>query len=241
MAKVIDNNSNDKVYCGSYKSLVYTYQDESLVNDVGTINPTTGTVEAVSTINSATASGLSVLYDSNFNLTEGALVGAPIKLIGGTGSGQVNTIADNTTTGILVTNAFSVTPDTTTTFEVGAIDSFYVTKWYDFKDPARLKHFGEVYFWAKADVSSTHTLSYATDYSSDVETLSILLSSSSQDSIWGSAIWGVSLWGDINDVFRQVKMTTQGRYLKIKWAEDDPSETFNIYGFSTIFWDGNVN
>ena len=63
-------------------------------------------------------------------------------------------IADNTTTGIIVTDAFSTTPDTTTTYEVGAIDSFYETKWYDMGDPTRLKHFGEVFFWADADVTS---------------------------------------------------------------------------------------
>jgi hypothetical protein len=178
------------------------------------------------------------MYDTDLNMTPGAYVGAPIELIGGTGEGQTGTIADNTSTGIIVTDAFATTPDSSTTAEIGAIDSFYTSKWYDFGAPATLKHFGEVYFWAQADVSSTHNLSYATDYSTDVESLSLSMSSSTSDAIWGSAIWGVSLWGDVDDVFRQAKMTTQGRYLRIKWSEDDPHETFHIYGYSTLFWPG---
>jgi hypothetical protein len=240
MAHVIDNNSNDQVYWGSYKSLVYQLENTTLVNDVGSTTPSTITVDSVGTIHTATASGLQVMYDTDLNMTPGAYVGAPIELIGGTGESQTGTIADNTSTGIIVTDAFATTPDSSTTAEIGAIDSFYTSKWYDFGAPATLKHFGEVYFWAQADVSSTHNLSYATDYSTDVESLSLSMSSSTSDAIWGSAIWGVSLWGDVDDVFRQAKMTTQGRYLRIKWSEDDPHETFHIYGYSTLFWPGDA-
>ena len=238
MAHVIDNNSNDQVYWGSYKSLVYQLQDTALRDDVGTA---TGTVDAVSRFTTATASGLQVIYDTALDLVTGTLVGAPIEIVGGTGIGLTSTVADNTVTGIVVTDDFTTTPNTTTVFEIGAIDAFYTTKWYDYGDPARLKHFGEVYFWADADVSSTHSLSYATDYSSDVETLAISMSSSTSDAIWGSAIWGVSLWGDVDDIFRQGKLRAQGRYMRTKWADDDPAETFRIYGYSTVFRAGDLN
>ena len=238
MAHVIDNNSNDQVYWGSYKSLIYKLEDTAQRDDVDTA---TGTVDAVSGFTTASASGLTVLYDDGRNFITGQFVGAPIDLIGGTGAGQTNTIIDNTVTGLVVTDTFTTTPDATTTYEVGAIDSFYTTKWYDFGDPARLKHFGEVYFWGEADTSSTHSLSYATDYSTDVETLSLALSSSTTDSIWGSAVWGVALWGDVDNIFRQGKMTTQGRYLRLKWAEDDPEQTFRFYGWNAVMWMGDVN
>ena len=237
IAHVLDNNTTDQDYFGSYKSLVYQLSDTSKRDDVGSA---TGTVTSVSAFTTDTASGLTVLYTTAATYTTGALVGAPIKLIGGMGSGQTNTIADNTTTGLVVTDAFTTTPNSTTTFEVGAIDSFYTTKWYDMGESARLKHFGEVYFWAEADVSSTHSLAYATDFSSDVSTLSLALSSSTSDAIWGSAVWGVALWGDVDDVFRQAKLEAQGRYARLKWAEDDPGETFHIYGFNWVFWSGDV-
>ena len=241
MAKVVDNNVNDRVYFGSYKSFIYNLEDEGLSDDVGTTNPTTVTVDAVNTFTTATASGLTVFYDSALNMVAGSLVGAPIEVVGGTGSGQTNTLADNTTTGLVVTDTFSTALDATSTIQVGSIDSFFTTKWYDFRDPTRLKHFGEVYFWGEADASSTHSLSYAMDLSSDIETLSIALTSSGSDAIWGSAIWGVSLWGSGDDIFRQAKLTTQGRYLRLKWAESDPGETFNIYGWNAVWWQGQIN
>ena len=238
MAHVLDNNVTDQVYWGSYKSFVYQFSDTSKRDDVGSFS---GTVSTVSRYTTDTASSLQVLYNAAWNLVTGSLAGAPIELVGGTGSTQTNTIADNTNTGLVVTDDFTTTPNSTTTFEVGAIDSFYTTKWYDLGDAARLKHFGEVYFWAEADVSSTHSLSYATDFSSDVSTLSLALSSSTTDAIWGSAIWGVSLWGDVDDIFRQGKLEAGGRYIRLKWAEDDPSETFHIYGFNFIYRPGEMN
>ena len=237
MAHVLDNNVTDQVYFGSYKSLIYQYQNTSNRNDVYGFS---GTVSTVSTINTGTASGLTVLYNSAWNLTTGILVGAPIEIIGGTGISQVNTVADNTTTGIVVTDTFSTTPDSTSTFEVGAIDSFYTTKWYDFGNAATLKHLTEAYFWADADVSSTHTLAYATDYSSDIETLSVALSASTTDSIWGSAIWGVSLWGDVDTVFRQNHLQGEGRYLRYKFSDDDIDENYHIFGYLTVFRDGQI-
>ena len=238
MVHLIDNNADDQVYWGSYKSLIYQLQDTDLRDDVGSA---TGTVDAVSYYTTATASGLIVLYDTGLSLVNGSLIGAPLELIGGTGSGQTNTIVDNTSTGIIVTDTFTTLPDATTSYEVGVIDSFYLTKWYDGSDPARLKHFGEVYFWAEADVSSTIVVSYATDYASDVENLSLSMSSSTTDAIWGSAVWGVSLWGDLDTVFRQGKMTTQGRYWRLKWAEDDPGETFQVHGWGTLYRAGDLN
>lgn len=238
MGNVLDNNSINQVYWGSYKSLVYQYQDSNKRDDVYSF---TGTVSTIDRMDTATASGLRVLYNSAWSLTTGVMVGAPIEITGGTGIGEVNTIADNTTTGIIVTDNFTETLDSTSTFEVGAIDSYYTTKWYDMGNAATLKHLRNVYFWANADVSSTHTLSYATDYSSDIDTISASMSASSSDAIWGSAIWGVSLWGDIDTIFRQNTTKGNGRYLKYKFAEDDPNEVFKIYGFVTVFNDGEVD
>ena len=91
-------------------------------------------------------------------------------------------------------------------------------------------------------ISACHiTSEFATDFSSTIETLSISLSSSTTDAVWGSAVWGVALWGDVNDIFRQGKQQAQGRYLRIKWAEDAPQELFHIYGWSQVYWTGDVN
>ena len=241
MAHVSDSDSTDQIYWGSYDALVYKYQDTDLNDvDVGTTSPVTFTVDAVNTYTTATASGLIVLYDSAVSMTTGALVGAPIKLVGGTGSTQINTIADNTTTGIIVTDTFSTTPDTTTTLEVGGIDSYYTTKWYHFGTPTRIKHFGEVYFWSDADSASTINLSYAFDFQSDISTIATSLAGGIVSAVWGTGLWGTSVWSGsgTSSIFSQNKLDSQGRYIRFKFADDDPGEWFHVYCYSPLFWIG---
>ena len=238
MAHVLDANSNDQVYFGSYKSFIYQYQDEDLRNDVFGFS---GTVSSADTYTTPFAASQPILYTTAGSFVSGEVVGAPIKTIGGTGSNQTNTVIYNTTSGLVVSDAWATTPDSTTTFEVGAIDSYYTTKWYDFGLGARLKHFGEVYFWGDADTSSAHSLAYATDYNSDIETLSITLSSSTTDAIWGSAIWGTALWGETDVIFREAKVTGSGRYFRLKFSEDDVDQTFNHYGFNVLYHAGEVD
>lgn len=238
MAGVLDANGRAQTYVGSYKSFVYQLEDTSLHSDVGTIS---GIVTAVSTYSTDTISASQVLYNTAQDLITGAFVGAPLELTCGTGAGQTNTVAYNTVSGLVVTDPFSPAPTASTCYEVGTIDSSYTTKWYDLGLAARLKHFGELYFWAEGDADSTLAVSYAVDLNSTLATESVSLSPSESDSIWGSAIWGTSLWGGASDVFRQVKLDSQGRYFRAKFTEDDAGETFHLYDWAVLFWPGDTN
>lgn len=238
MAHVIDNNTTDQVYWGSDKAFVYQYQDSSLRDDVGSA---TGTVQSVSTYSTPFQASASILYQISGTMVSGELAGAPLELTGGTGLGQTNTVLYNTTSGVVVSDAWTTTPSTDTIFEVGAIDSFYTTKWYDLGEPSRMKDWRQVYLWADADISSTTAITYADDFSSDIATRTVALSSSSSDAIWGSAIWGSSLWGDLDTVFRQVELTGTGRFFHMKIAEDDPDEIFHYYGWNLVYWPSDVN
>ena len=239
LAHVLDNNGREQNYFGSYEGFVYEMEDDDLIDDVGTA---TGLITVVNRIDTATASGLQVIYTSGQTYTVGSLAGAPIEITAGPGIGEILTLNGNTTTGLIVTDNFVTSPTVASSFEVGAIDSFYTTKWYDFGQAARLKHFGELYFWGRDEpTASGITVSYATDFNADIESQTISLDSTTGDAIWGSAVWGVSLWGSQNDVFRQVKLDSQGRYFRVKWAEDDPSQSFKLYGFNVLWWPGDLN
>lgn len=238
MAHVLDNNGREKNYFGSYEGFVYELNDDDLIDDVGTA---TGIITVTSRIDTTTASGLQVIYTSGQTYTVGALAGAPIEITAGPGVGELRTLNGNTTTGLIVTDDFVTSPTVASSFEVGAIDSFYTTKWYDFGQAARLKHFGELYFWGKDEpTASGITVSYATDFNTDIESQTISLDSTTGDAIWGSAVWGVSLWGSENDVFRQVKLDSQGRYFRVKWAEDDPAQSFHLYSWNLLYWLGDA-
>lgn len=238
MAQVVDSSGAARVYWGNDSGLTYQLSDSSLRSDVGSAE---GRVTEVATYNAyATETGLQVLYASALDLTTGVLVGAPIEIVNGTGTGSSSIVLDNTVTGLIV-SGFTVTPDTTSQFEVGGIDAFYTTKWYDMGYPTRLKQFGEVYFWAEADTTSTISVSYGTDLNTDGTAQSIALTSSASDTTWGSTTTGTGLWGTGTSVFRNVKLETQGRFLRVTWAEDDPDELFHLYGFNKVYWMGDVN
>lgn len=237
MAHVLDPNGRDQVYFGTDKSFVYQLENTSLIDDVGSA---LGTINAISTIDTTTASGLTVLYTTGASYVTGAVVGqlagAPIVLTDSAGVTQTNTLATNTTTGLVMTDAFASAPSVGTTYEVGAIDSFYTTKWYDLGTGPRLKHFSKVYFWAADDTASGIDVSYASDFSTDLATITVSMDAGASDALWGSAIWGTSLWGSGGtDIFRYVDLTTGGRYLKVKWDEDDPGQTFRIYNWNILY------
>lgn len=240
MAHVLDNNGKEKNYFGSYEGFVYELEDTDLHDDVGTA---TGIITSTSRIQTEDASGLQVIYAAAQSYTTGILAGAPIEITAGPGVGEIRTLATNTTTGLVVTDDFTVTPTKASSFEVGAIDSFYTSKWYDLGDATRLKHFGELYLWGEDEPNASGILiSYATDFDSDLTDQTVSMDSTTGDAIWGSAIWGVGLWGSGGtDVFRQVKLGESGRYLRVKWAEDDPDQGMHLYGWNLVFWPGDVN
>ena len=142
---------------------------------------------------------------------------------------------------VLSRTPFSTTPDNTTSYSIGAIDGYFTSKWYDCGNPARIKSFGELYWWADAETAGDIDYTYATDFSDDIATTSYSLTGDVADALWGSAIWGVSFWGGTDTVFRQSKMEDSGRYLKFKFQNDDIDETFNIYSSNLIYWQGEVN
>ena len=238
MAHVLDNNGVDQIYFGSNESFTYQLNDDDLNSDVF------GSQRDVESVGSDyaidTATGLQIIYTTGATFSVGDLIGAPIKVASGTGAGSTSTVFTNTATGIVLTDAFGTTPDSTSVVETGAIDFFYTTKWYDFGEPFRLKHFGELYFWAEASTNTGLLVAYATDFSANIASGIISLASDADDAIWGQAIWGVSLWGTESDVFRQSKQEASGRYLRIRWSEGDVNQPVHLYGWSETYHAGNI-
>jgi len=153
---------------------------------------------------------------------------------------EVRTLNGNTTTGLIVTDAFTSSPTVASSFEVGTIDSFYTTKWYDMGQPFRLKHFGELYFWGEDEPQASGiTVSYAHDFNPAFTSQTISMDSATGDAIWGSAVWGVSLWGSGgNDIFREVKLDSEGRYSRFRWTEADQAQSFRLYNWSVLYRPG---
>lgn len=233
MARVYDTNNIEQTYFGQYGGFICKMDDTALDND---IDGHTGTVSGVDVYTTGTASSIQMVYDNTSPFTHSGLRAGILKIISGTGSGQERRIVENTISGVGVETAFSTTPDTTSVYSIGAIDGYYTAKWYDCGEPARLKGFGELWYWADAETDTDIDVTYATDFASDIDTQSVSLSGTSTDAIWGSAIWGTSLWGGVDYVFRQTKFEDTGRYLKFKLQDDDIDDDFRIHGFNLLYW-----
>lgn len=230
MANVIDASGDFQIYFGTHNAFVYEFDEPLLVDDVGNAS---GTVDVVNGYATSTSSGLTVLYDNSQTMSTGALVGAPIEFVGGTGVGLTSTVVYNTATGLVI-EPTSTTADSTTSYEVGAIDSYYTTKWFDFGRPAHIKQLGELYVWADSDVSSTISVGFARDFNADTATRSVSLASGGTD-VWGTGVWGTATWSGGDTVFLQVKLDAEGRWQRYRFSEDDPGQSFHLYGYVPIY------
>ena len=82
------------------------------------------------TVTSATST---TLTDSTatFYTTGDKLIGVPVYIVSGTGSGQWRIISSNTATVLTVSAAWTTTPDSTSVYRIGAIELILRTKWHD--------------------------------------------------------------------------------------------------------------
>ena len=232
MAQVLDSDALLQVLYGNYNSFVYKLNNTSLNSD---ISGHTGTFESTDVYTTATASGLQIVYDNEASFTA---TGAIVRITGGTAIGEERVIAACTSSGIVVTAAFDTTPNSTSTYTIGDIDAIYTTKWFDLGNPARRKQFGELYLWAEEQGNMSITANYAQDFGSYLEAQSVSLLGGG--AIWGTSVWGTGVWGGQDAVLRQIKLKGSGRFIRYKFTEPDINETFNLYGFNSIFWDGDV-
>lgn len=228
MARVKESSSLIKTYFGNYKSFVYWFDNPDNLNDV---DGATGIIDSVGVLSSNFYTGLQAIIDTG--LTAGFYTGATIRITSGTGAGEERVIISGLTTGVVVASAFSTTPDSTSNYSIGDINSYYKTKWYDFGDAPRYKTFRGMFFWAKEASNNSIDTSYAEDFGSDIgsETKSL---SPSGSTLWDSAIWDSSTWGTTGDKFYNVQHTGYGRNIRITFAQDDIDKFFEIYGFHLL-------
>ena len=227
-AQVKETTSTIKTYFGNQKSFVYWFDDSDLVCDV---DCATGTIDSVGALSTNTITGGQFLLDSS--LTAGAYTGATIKITSGTGVGEEAVILSGATTGVLVSNSFTTTPDSTSVYSIGIIDGYYNTKHYDLGSAPREKQFLGVLFWANEATSNEVTVRHAIDFGDNIgsETKSL---APSGNSLWDSALWDSGVWGTTGNKIYTVKLTGYGNFLQLKFLNNGADEDFNLYGFNIL-------
>ncbi len=226
-----DSNEKPQVYFGNYKSFIYQMIDPDKDSDVA---GEVGIFDWRGNLTTATGSGLVILYDTGATFTD--VTGATVTITSGTGVDEEAVICAVTTSGIVVTNS-AMTATGTSVYSIGAIDSYYTTKWYDMGVSPMRKNFGELYLWASADTAANMQIYHATDFISTITSTNVAIGGSG--SLWGTAIWGESTWGGDETELTMIPLNVSGRYIKYKFSENTIDEPMTLYGYSTLLWDLN--
>ena len=235
MAQVEESQSLIKTYFGNYNAFVYWLDNSDLKNDVDGAG---GIVDSVGTTNLNTyITGAQVLIDSN--LASGLYSGAIVKIVSGTAADEERVILDSTGTSLVVTTAFSTTPDSTSVYTIGAIDAEYKAKWYDLGNSNKEKAFLGMLFWAEEASSNNVDVTHAIDFGSNVGSETVSLSPSST-SLWDSAIWDTDTWGTTGDKIYTVKYSGFGNFIQPQFSNDNIDESFHLYGFNILATEGDT-
>ncbi len=231
-----DVNTVPQVYFGNYSSFVYQMNDPNLNSDVA---GETGVIDTAiisrDIINTTTASGLTVFYDTSANFTD--VTGATVRFTSGTGAGEESVIVyaggPLCTTGIVVVTA-GLTATGNTVYSIGDIDAYYTTKWYDLGSSPMRKNFAELFVWTDTDTSATMQVYYATDFVNTINSLDLV--SATSGSLWGTAIWGTSTWAGTSTSLSRLPLNVSGRFIKFKFEEGSIDEPMDLMGYSIAFW-----
>lgn len=227
----IANDSNEKpqIYFGDYDSFTFQMIDPDKDSDVA---GEVGVFDGANLTNTATASGVFVLYDTSADFSDAT--GAMVTITSGTGVGKYSTVCAITASGIVVIDN-TITATSQSVYSIGAIDSYYTTKWYDTGSAPLRKNFGELFLWASADTSATMQIYHATDFSNTITSTSVEIGT--EGSLWGTAIWGTSTWSGTETELTIIPLNVSGRYIKYKFSENSIDEPMELFGYSTLIWD----
>lgn len=227
-ARVKESTATIKSYIGNYYAFVYWMDNPSNNDDV---SGATGIFDSVGYVNTSTETGAQILIDTG--ITSGIYTGATVKITSGTGAPEEAVVLTSTSTGVVLVTTMATTPDSTSNYTIGSINSYYQTKWYDFGSSPRFKTFRALYFWAKEASNNSVDISYLEDFQAETGSSTISLSPSSS-SLWDEALWDVATWGTTGDKFYSMVLTGKGKFLSIKFSQDDIDKSYTIYGYHML-------
>jgi len=235
MAQVEESASLIKSYFGDYDSMVFWLDNPDLKNDVAGAS---GIVDSVGIVDTGTITGAQILIDATVE-TE-VYTGATVKITSGTGAGQSAVISAYTSTGIVLTQPMTTSPDSTSVYSVGAIDAYYNGKHYELGDAAMEKtQFLGMLMWGEEASGNAVDVAYAIDFGSNIESETVSLAPSGS-SLWDVALWDSGTWGTTGDKIYTVKFSGLGNHIQPKFSNNKVDETFHLYGYNIIATGGDI-
>lgn len=209
------------LYSGDYNGFLWKLDDNSIYGDGsednGTVTSATGTT----------------LTDSTKTWVVNEHVGKIVRLIGGYGVDQSQTIISNTATTLTVA-VLSPVPNTTTTYTIGGYDAYHYSNWksvlnsYD-----ALKQLWYIGYNVNASGNYPIKMIVQFDFDQSISGQSeVEINLRSGNAVWGSFIWGAAIWG-AQEVF-QDRESVGGRFraIRVGFLNRQAGQPFQVNGFS---------
>lgn len=222
LATVDDSEHNPWVYIGGYYGQVFKWWSGD------TDGVPSGTTSG--TVTSATSSTLTC-STATFVTTGGGLIGRYIYAIDQLGTSvQRRRIGSNTATVITLDSGltWSLTPNSTYTFNIGGPQFEWDCRWIQFDAPFWKKRFQHIYLHYKAP-SSASTVYIDTFRDLSLSTLQTRsLSVGAEEPIWDAAEWDDSLWGGAAAAVSRLRVARTGRALRVRVRNIAPDAPFTL-------------
>lgn len=210
------------IYTGDYNGFLWKIDDPLIFGDGAEENGT------------ATAGGVATISDAAKTWTVNEFVGTRIRIIGGTGAGQVRVVQSNNANQITVSTNWTTQPDSTSEYTVGGYDAYDFSNWkfiagsYD-----TLKQLA--FLWVNANASGSYPIQLIlqADFNqNEGDQIMIPFIISANNSIWGSAVWGSATWGAQAVFQERVRQFLRFRAVRIGFFNNKAGQPFQINGFS---------
>ncbi len=226
----IDSDGRSRLLYGDY--LGYLYRDGTGVNDGIAV----GYNDYLST---ATLSVMTVT--ATLPTDNDGLQGLLFQIISGTGEGNQRRIISNTSATITLESDLPVLPDTTSYYTVGAINSNWRSKDYDFGAADIFKIFRYLTIRMKEQGNKNLLIQYIIDFTKLRRATLKKLLMFKDAWVWGQSVWGTDSWGrrrSFRSKFSLRNTNTQklnGTHFAIRFSNNRANDEWEVQGVDIEF------
>jgi len=220
----LDGNERFRITYGDY--LGYMYQDNIGLND----GVSTGFNDSVTTATLSVVTATSATFPTDND----GLGGLLFNIISGTGEGFSRRIISNTSNTLTLEANLQTLPDTTSIYTVGAIDSFWQSKDYDFSGHDILKLFKSITVRLREEGIRFLNMQYIIDFrripSSTLKQISLFIDGWA----WGTSVWGQNRWGRRQNFKAKVSLrntgsqSLNGTHISLRFSNRRANEEYRI-------------
>lgn len=196
----------------------------------------TGAADIAGDNGTATAGTTTTLTDSTKSWTSSLYVDAKVKIISGTGAGQISTITANTATQLTFSPAFVTAPDTSSVYAIGAINSYWTTKQLDYQAPEMSKKYKYTNIFAD---SADYPLRVGTaiDFAGISYTDSLNLGAGNWRWDQATPVWDQPgyFWDSRASVFKRSNISGVGRMIQHRFGTEKANQPWRLTRYSTSY------